>query len=52
MTAIEVDLAVVRHDKNGLVLHEHWEVRVPNWGAFSAPTVRSAHHRMADLCVA
>ncbi|MFI9793631.1 hypothetical protein ACIHF5_23000 [Streptomyces leeuwenhoekii] len=38
--------------KNGLAVREHWEVRVPNWGAFSAPTVWSALHRVAHPCVA
>jgi hypothetical protein len=38
--------------KNGLAVRERWEVRVPNWGAFSAPTVRSALHRVANPCVA
>ncbi|MFE9171867.1 hypothetical protein ACFYNZ_20605 [Streptomyces kebangsaanensis] len=38
--------------KNGLVVRERWEVRVPNGGAFSAPVVRSAPHRVANPWVA
>ncbi|MBO8185031.1 hypothetical protein [Streptomyces spirodelae] len=39
--------------EKGLVVHEHWEVRVPNRvGASAAPTERSALHRIADPCVA
>jgi hypothetical protein len=38
--------------KEGLFVRERWEVRVPYWGACSAPRVRSVRHRVANPCVA